>query len=191
MPGQASTFQKHFRGRNDDGSETTATWKAEEDTNFAFPTDTILRVRFCIGNEGTGNKAFTSLQLEYNKLGAGWNAVNDASSVVRAAITENVANGTATTQQLTSGVGNFVAGEICADGVGAAKTLQSPTPNEFTEYEYVVQIRSADVSVDDTIQLRVTDNGTQFNGGYSQTPTITVSAGSSPKAGLVCLLGVG
>lgn len=178
MPGQASIFQKHFRGRNDDGTQTTATWKAAEDANWSFGTDTNLRVRFTIGNEGTGNKTFTNLQLEYNKNGAGWNAVTSASSVVRSATSANVTDATATTQQLTSGLGNFVAGEICTDGVGASKTLQSPTPNEFTEYEYVVQIRSGDVSAGDTIQLRVTGNGSAFNGGYSQTPTITVEAGA-------------
>lgn len=37
--------QTHARWRNDDGNETTATWKAAEDANLTAPLDTIVRLR--------------------------------------------------------------------------------------------------------------------------------------------------
>ena len=53
----ANTEQIAFRGRNDDGSETTATWIAAQNTNWTQPTGTNFRVRFEV--EEDGGKAFT------------------------------------------------------------------------------------------------------------------------------------
>jgi len=59
--------QKRFRFRNDDGSETTATWNAAEDTNISLAKLTPKRLR--IQTEVTG--AITDRKkLQYRKVGA-------------------------------------------------------------------------------------------------------------------------
>ncbi len=51
----------HHRFRNDDGSESTATWKAAEDTNVTVPRDTKLRLRVQVdvtGDQGSSPVEF-------------------------------------------------------------------------------------------------------------------------------------
>ena len=64
----AATFgteQTHFRFRNDDGSETTATWLANEDTNVTQPLSTNTRLRMQVDTSGaSGSQQY---QLEYKK----------------------------------------------------------------------------------------------------------------------------
>lgn len=162
------TVQSDFRLRNDDGSQTTATWVANQNTNASLLSNKNYRVRFNIRE--TNNRAFTlDAQLEYNKGGAGWNAVNASSSNVRTFASANFADGDATTEQL-AGAGTFTAGKMEeVDGLISAIALQ----NNDTEVEFSFQIRSADVASGNTIQLRVTDAGTTLT-TYSQTPTVTV-----------------
>lgn len=50
----ATTTQTHYRWRNDDGSETTATWKANEDTSSTVATTgTNFRLRIQVNTSGT------------------------------------------------------------------------------------------------------------------------------------------
>lgn len=162
------TVQSDFRLRNDDGSQTTATWVANQNTNANAFTDRNYRIRHNIRE--TNNRSFTlDARLEYNKGGAGWNAVNASSSNVRSSASANFADGDTTTEQL-AGAGTFTAGRMEeADGQAAAISIQ----NQDTEVEHCFQIRSADVASGNTIQLRITDAGTLLT-TYSQTITITV-----------------
>ena len=58
--------QTHYRWRNDDGSETTATWAAAEDTPLSsVPRMALRRVRFEVSNEG----AVSSGAVEYRLQG--------------------------------------------------------------------------------------------------------------------------
>lgn len=61
----APTSQTAFRFRNDDGSETTATWLAAENTNITQPTMTNTRLRLQAST--TGDVAATAFQIEYKK----------------------------------------------------------------------------------------------------------------------------
>lgn len=60
--------QKHFRWRNDDGSETTATWVAAEDTNVTIAATTPTRLRVEVLT--AGNPASKAFKLQYRKVGA-------------------------------------------------------------------------------------------------------------------------
>ena len=62
-----SIEQEGFRFRNDDGSETTATWKANQDTNITAPKNVNTRLRFVVNS--TGDFSATQFQLEYRKSG--------------------------------------------------------------------------------------------------------------------------
>ena len=52
-----------FRFRNDDGSEATATWKANQDTNITLAADTAFRLREILN--ATGDPASMGAQAEY------------------------------------------------------------------------------------------------------------------------------
>jgi hypothetical protein len=67
--------QSHYRFRNDDGSETTATWAAAEDTNVTIAALTPKRLRVEIG--ATGNPASAAYKLQYRKVGdSTWRDIN-------------------------------------------------------------------------------------------------------------------
>ena len=99
----AQFTQFKFRGRNDNGNETAATWKELADTNWTQKVDENFRVRFVVQETAGVSAADKTFQLEYNRNGGGWNDVNAASSVVRSWASPNVADGANTTQQVGSG----------------------------------------------------------------------------------------
>ena len=192
MAGTFTLDQDRFRIRNDDGSETTATWKAALDTNASLEVDTNWRIRFTTQETG-GADGTPVAQLQYNLAGAGWNNVTDASSVVRASASPNVADGAATTAQLGTPAPadptDFVAGSFDeVNGAGASMSLMA---DKFTEHEYCFQILSADVTDAQTIQLRLVNTSTVY-AAYTSTPTITVVEGGAPAfTPRLALMGVG
>src|SRR6476469_7479822 len=97
--------QAAFRIRNDDGSETTATWKAAQNVNTAITVDTNFRVRFLMQNSGTTGSNNLVAQLEYSLNGGAYTNVNASSTVVRSSASPNVTDAANITQQLTGGTG--------------------------------------------------------------------------------------
>lgn len=188
-----SMSQAGFRGRNDDGSEAAATWKAAENTGWTQAVDENFRVRFVV-DETAGGPENIQCKLQYNLNAAGWNDVNATSLVVRSSASPNFAEGDATTRLLTSGVGTFLAGKM--DEVdGATNQNVAFAGGELTEFEFCAQIRSVDVVNNDSIQLRLVRSAGTVLESYVQTPTLTVSEGAppGPAAGLrtLALTGVG
>lgn len=171
----ASFTQNAFRGRNDDGNETTATWKAAQNTNWTQAVDVNFRVRFQMqeGAACAGNNIVWRLQ--YNLNSAGWVDGSATSSVVRASASPNLADAANLTDQLTGGTGTFQGAtgfdEVDCNAGGASMDVVA---SGHAEAEFCVQIRSADVTDGQTVQLRVTDAGTAI-ASYTQTPTITIS----------------
>jgi hypothetical protein len=66
----ATLEQEGFRFRNDDGSETTATWKAAQDTNIKIKADTNTRLRALVN--ATGDPSAQNYQLEFRETGGSW-----------------------------------------------------------------------------------------------------------------------
>ena len=58
----ATLEQEGFRFRNDDGSESTATWKDAQDANITLASDTAFRLRMLIN--ATLDPDVKNLQLE-------------------------------------------------------------------------------------------------------------------------------
>ena len=58
----ATIEQEGFRFRNDDGSESTATWKADQDVNITLAATTAFRLRMILN--ATGDPASIGAQLE-------------------------------------------------------------------------------------------------------------------------------
>ena len=180
MAGTPNLTQHMFRGRNDDGNETTATWIEAANTDWTQAVDVNFRVRFVVKENNSANPANFGCQLQYNLAAAGWNDVNATSSVVQSSASPNLADRAVLTQQL--GSGTFSAGAFDEVDGELTEALDDTdiAQNTEGEYEFCVQIRSADVTDAQTLQLRlVWDSGAALT-GYTQTPTITVSEGGAP-----------
>lgn len=168
--------QVAFRGRNDDGSETTATWIDALNTDFTHDVDVTFRIRFLIDEIGGTQEKDHKPQLQYNHNGAGWVDANAASpSVIDPSVLSSFyADDDDTTQQL--GSGTFISpNEAMHEGVDLhGGKLMDMNSNEC-EVEWAISIILADVADGDTIQLRHARKGGSPYDTYVNVPTITVN----------------
>ncbi len=172
----ATIDQATFRIRDDDGSESAATWRQLEDINDTLDTDINFRIRFTLDDTTDGERLNFQPQLEYNLASGGWNDVNGASSVIRATASSEFTDDDDTTRQLSipSG-GSFItpnSGMDDNDGLaGQDNDIDFvETVHDFVEVEFCFQIRSADVSDAQTVQLRIKNADS-----FGVTPTITIN----------------
>lgn len=172
-PVNPSFTQTSFRFRNDDGTQTTATWAATANTNVKFKPTVILRCRFLIQQTvSTANTNLTqTFYLRYSENGGAYTDVGaqgGTTTAVTYANSANVTDGTATTQQL--GAGSFVAGGIDENGAQAV-TFTSGALSE-TEIEYVLQIYAPLTGPADTLDLRVYYGTATALNVYTNTPRL-------------------
>lgn len=163
----ASLFQQAFRGREDDGSETGATWIAATNTDWTQAADQAFRVRIVIEEVAGGLADNKNFLPQFSVNGGGFQDVTDTTPV-RFQASDFVASGSSTTQQISSG--DFVPGEFLADGESDGVSLDG----ELTEMEYGLWLDSEQLSDGDTVQIRASDDGDALD-DYINTPTITVS----------------
>lgn len=173
--------QNHFRGRNDDGDETTATWIDAVDTNFYQNQDAIFRVRFGLTETGSAaSSTAPAIKLQSNTNGAGWQDVTNVSTNVIFENSVNVVNGSVTTQQITSGT--FWSGSTSLsriiENTSLVASANFPADN-VAEPEWVLSI-TFDVSNGDTVQLRIVYTDDQQLGAYTLIPTITAGPPPAP-----------
>lgn len=165
------------RGRNDDGNETTATWKAAQNVNWAQLCDVNLRVRFLVQNAVAAINNL-DIQLQYSRNGAAFVNVSGSSVVVRSSASPNLADAANLTQQLTGGTGTFI-GATAFDEVNGicGGTSLDLTSTGNLECEFCVQIRSADVNDNDEILLQTinSDTGAPWGAYTHLGPRVTVS----------------
>lgn len=169
--------QTQFRGRNDDGNETAATWIAATNTNWSQNTNTNFRIRITTSADvGAGANTPISPTLYYSQNGGAYTAVTGSSNVVRLFTSSNVTDLTATTQQISSGLGlTFVAGGVqTTSSTGASANILGGVND--TEHEWCLQIRGVDVANNDTIALQQRTGLGNVYATYTQTPSITVTA---------------
>ena len=166
--------QDSFRGRNNDGTETTATWQAAANVNWTQPVESVFegehfRVRFLVRENGGVSAADKTFQLEYKLNSGSWNDVTGASAVIRAKATDYLTEAEDTTQQL--GSGTFISNNDGVDETNgqAGGAVLDFAGNDEVELEFSLWIIGGDVADNDTIQLRI--KGLDI---YSNTPTITV-----------------
>jgi PKD repeat protein len=135
-----SITQTKYRWRNDNGSETSATWKAAENTAITLAdTISILRARIELRNS-SGAAYDIDETLEYSSNGGtSWTSITNApTNAFIYQSSTNVADGDATTNQMgTATAGSFVEGRIIS-------AIPSATPmtifdGEKTEFEWVIK----------------------------------------------------
>lgn len=163
--------QVTFRLRNDNGSETTATWVAAEGADATLVTDTNYRIRFRIDETNGRSWSNKTWNLYYSKNAGAYTAVASGQPV-KLSLSSNFTQGDDCTTQLTGGTGTFV-----TDNNGMCESsgaTNSGSAGYLFEVEYCFQIDSAYVAQGDTINLRVYDSSTAIN-AYTDTPVITVN----------------
>lgn len=169
--------QQRFRFYNDDGSITTATAAAAENTNLTI-------------TDGGGNKSYHLLiqmqetggtsgattddwQLQYSKNAGAWTNVTTTSSNVKAFDSANLTDGGSIATgdfRLTAGTGTAQAGKISEDGLLDDFIVRS---TQYSEILFTIQTVDADLAAGDTLDFRVLYNGATTDVTYSVTPRIT------------------
>lgn len=162
-----------------DGTESGATVKENEDTNHTTPDLTAdyqiqLRARIQENGAGTLSGAATDdYGLEYSLNAGAYTAVTASSTHVQADTGSSLTDGGSTTNRLTAGSGSFVAGEQeSANGVVEDHQL---TGDNYTEHVWGLKVIETAVSNGDTIDFRITLNGGAPGMTNTVTPRITVT----------------
>lgn len=138
----AFTTQGVWRWRKDDGSETSATWIAAQNTPVTITsTDSTLRLRIELYNNGTGGTLDGAFfEDSSNEAGSHWDTIKvnaGPGAFVLAGTSPNVTDLEPTTSQLNGQPYTFVAGKmIVSSDVLPAQTVPK---GDRTEFEYVIK----------------------------------------------------
>jgi hypothetical protein len=177
------TDQNHFRWRNDDGTEATATWKAVEDSNVIGDVDrtTPVRIRMKATNIGVANEVATrTYELQYGvksttcgDIGT-WTGVGNVADAWEM-VESNLVDGTAiTTERLTSAT-SFVGGEQ-RELVDTTSSIGPLNSGAGTEIEYSIQATASSVSGQAYCFRLYDTTGTTPLDQYSVYPEATVAS---------------
>jgi len=180
--GKSNTVQQTFRFRNDDGSQTGATWMSAgngTDQTIGTGTSNRKRLRFVI-EETAGGTINTASVFYFSYNGGTYTPLTTSSSYVRSISSANtswtITDNDTTTAQLGYS-GTFTAGRY--DDDGALETSIGLT-STYTELEICFYIVDADVTNGYTIDFRVyTATGVPCD-AYTDTPRATVSKAAAP-----------
>jgi hypothetical protein len=142
--------------------------------------DTDYGVSFRIENRG-GHETVTQYKLQYRLNGGTWTDVTTSSDVVIAVATADYADGD-DVAEFIGGTGAYVSNNNAACDNDAAFTLPAAlSADQAFECHFTFQVVGADVSDEDTIQLRIVESDGTVLDAYTDTPTITVNAGAGEK----------
>lgn len=164
----AFVSQGHWRWRNDDGSEKTATWMAAQDVTATISdASKNIRLRVELYNDDPNSNDPKDAVFEYALDGTDtWFTITTtagANAFVLSGTSPNVTDLEATTQQITAGVGlTFESGKVI---VSSDKIPSKPvSAHAETEYEYCFKPTSA-IKPNTTYQFRV--DATNHNAGFT------------------------
>lgn len=180
----SSYDQIHYRWRADDGSETTATWPVNEDTQYAsFPKNTFKRLRLEVANDGGWTRGTApTFTLEVAPMvttcaagtyaavpttyGAGaWVIATSTNIATDGAATTNV--GTPPTSGLTDVGSTFVPGEMKKSSNTTNSSITLPA-GSFTEIEFAL-VASNNAVNGTTYCFRLNDNQAPTRMVYTET----------------------
>jgi len=161
-----------FRLRNDNGTETTATWKQAQNTNATINVDENFRVRFRMDETNSRSWSNQSWTLQYQKNGTGGYAAVTDSTPVKIVASSNFGNDEDCTTQLTGGTGTFVTDNNgMKDQYNAC--VNSGSAGYLFETEWSLQLDSAQMANGDYVDIRVTHASYVIT--YTNTPRATAS----------------
>jgi hypothetical protein len=125
-----------YRWRNDNGSETTATWKALKNTPIQITDLSPIRLRVELTDENVNYGASRDSNLQYSTDNLTFIDITDAASPFSYYTSSNLVNGESTTQQISTGT--FSGGEINS----TFAELQFTYYSGVYEMEYSIQPNS-------------------------------------------------
>lgn len=168
--------QEHYRWRNDDGSESAATWKANQDVAITeVARGQNIRLRFDIANTSTSYSGSAAPVIEFSTSTSGpWTQVSVTTNGLAAfAMTPsaNFAHGDATTA-LLAGSGAFIAGKMVEYPNNAAPSVSFDV-SQCSNFEYCFRA-TAKARGSMTYYFRLSGMTT-----YSAYPTLTMAAGEA------------
>jgi hypothetical protein len=171
----AFTTQGVWRWRNDDGTESTATWRAEQNTPIIVGSmDSTIRLRVELYNEDGGFLDGALFEDSSDEVGSHWDTIKleaNANAFVLAGSSPYVTDLQQTTSQLSGQALTFIAGRVM---VSTYKIPNNTTvPQDYrTEYEYLIK-PSVNIKPGVTYYFRV--DYTEHPDGYVY-PHLTTSS---------------
>jgi hypothetical protein len=177
--------QIHYRWRNDDGSESGASWAAGQDAALSgLPKGTTKRLRFEISNEGWTRGAGQRFRIEYAETptcsSGSYAAVStDGSNHWQMSDSPNLTDGDPTTNVaggLTDENAFFTAGQVKDTGNQTATT--TITSENFTEIEYSISA-TASSTAGGHYCFRLTNAGSAANFVYTVYPEVTIAGAAT------------
>lgn len=180
--GAATADQEGFRFRNDDGSETSATWAASQDTDKTAPLSANLRLRLLI--DGTNDLASAAYTLRYQKNGSGGYVAVPVGATVPEVY------GTATYGAIGTGAnGSTTVAPTYPTGITAGQYLVlvvtsgstgDATPATPSGWTFLATGASTDGTYGvDAGPRRVTAFGKEATGSESGTVTVSITGGGT------------
>lgn len=169
-----------FAFYNDDGSDTTSTLKAAQNTNISVdPAGGNLTVQLRLGiQETTGSTGVSAnlWRLQVSKNGGAYANIATSPADVGAANSANLVNGTVISAgRLTGLSGTFNTGEVQNNAATTASSKGISAGN-WDEFVWAIQITAAGIAIGDTYDFKVLYAGADLTGGYTVTPRITVAS---------------
>ena len=144
--------QQGFRWRNDDGSESAASWKSGLNAPIAVRTNDEVRIRFLIQEVGGASTTASTFKLQYIKNGGSLVDITNSSTDINIFDSTHLTDADDTTQQI--GSGTFVstnAGVNDDDIIGLFGDVDFAS-NDEVELEVTLRINGA---IGDEFQIRV------------------------------------
>lgn len=178
----ANTRISAYRWRNNNGTETTATWKAPLNTPVQINNFDALRIRIAVEEYSTGNNGVTvnvNSKIEFSdNNGNSWQSILISDSPFNFEVSTDVAHETATTQQIVTGnPSSFVPGLFLSADSNSNISLPV-SQSKFTEQEFSLK-PTAFIKKGATYTFRIANIGTALN-----IPTLTTTVGvcTTPEA---------
>ncbi|HYK45489.1 MAG TPA: T9SS type A sorting domain-containing protein [Parafilimonas sp.] len=135
----AFTTQGVWRWRNDDGTETSATWRAEQNVAITVGSmDSILRLRVELYNQDGGFLDGALFEDSSDEVGGHWDTIKlaaNSNAFVLAGSDAYVTDLEPTTSQLSGQALNFIAGRVMVSSDRIPNNTTVPQGYR-TEYEY-------------------------------------------------------
>lgn len=184
----SDAIQEGFRFRNDDGSETTATWLAAQDANAYKPLNQNVRLRMLI--DSTGDLPSALVRLYYKRtIDGAYSPVPTVASVPEAfgtvtfgAIGTGANGGTSVAPSYPAGItaGQYLTLHVSSGGAS------NPTPSTPDGWALLATGTSTDGTYGlDTGPRRMTVFGKIADGTETGTLTVTITGGDSCR-GSIC-----
>lgn len=173
---KANIDQDSYRWRDDDGSETAATWLELVNVSHDFDVqagNVQARLRFLLQEDAGGSLSDFTGTLEFQINGGGYNAIGAATTGCITFDSANLTDAEDTTQQI--GAGTFISTNAGVSEDGVVDGVADFSGNDETEYEYTIEFVSADLSNGDSIDFRIQESNT-----FTNTANVTISKVAAP-----------